>query len=52
MAMIEIRNLSKKYPRPENKTEMFFAVDGLSLVIEAGQIYGILGPNGAGKTTT
>ena len=52
MAMIEIRNLSKKYPKPENKAEMFFAVDGLSLDIEAGQIYGILGPNGAGKTTT
>ncbi len=52
MAMIETRNLSKKYPRPENKAEMFFAVDGLSLEIEAGQIYGILGPNGAGKTTT
>ncbi len=52
MAMIETINLSKKYPKPENKAEMFFAVDGLSLVIEAGQIYGILGPNGAGKTTT
>ena len=52
MAMIEIKNLSKKYPKPENKAEMFFAVDGLSLVIEAGQIFGILGPNGAGKTTT
>ena len=52
MAMIETRNLSKKYPKPENKAETFFAVDGLSLVIEAGQIFGILGPNGAGKTTT
>jgi ABC-2 type transport system ATP-binding protein len=52
MAMIEIRRLSKKYPKPGNKAETFFAVDGLSLEIEAGQIYGILGPNGAGKTTT
>jgi ABC-2 type transport system ATP-binding protein len=32
--------------------ETFAAVDGLSLAIEAGEIYGILGPNGAGKTTT
>lgn len=28
------------------------AVDNLSLVIEAGRIYGLLGPNGAGKTST
>jgi ABC-2 type transport system ATP-binding protein len=28
------------------------AVDGVSLVIDAGQTYGLLGPNGAGKTTT
>jgi len=28
------------------------AVDGLSLRVEPGSIYGFLGPNGAGKTTT
>jgi len=43
--MIEIRNLTKKYGD-------FTAVDGLSLSIPRGEIFGFLGPNGAGKTTT
>jgi ABC-2 type transport system ATP-binding protein len=43
---IEVNNLVKKYP------ENVVAVDGVSLKVEAGQIYGFLGPNGAGKSTT
>ena len=52
MPSVEVSNLSKKYPRPDKKNEFFYAVDGISLTINKGQIYGILGPNGAGKTTT
>lgn len=52
MAIIEVKNLEKQYPLPDNKSKSFFAVNGISLSIEAGEIYGILGPNGAGKTTT
>ncbi len=43
--MISIENLTKTYGAIR-------AVDGLSLEIEAGEIFGLLGPNGAGKTTT
>jgi len=41
--------------RVENVTKRFgefTAVDGLSLEVRAGRVFGFLGPNGAGKTTT
>ncbi len=44
--MIEIRSLSKSYDSI-NK-----AVDGISMIVPAGTVFGFLGPNGAGKTTT
>ncbi len=50
--IIEITDLAKQYPLPDNKNETFWAVDGVSLSINRGEIFGILGPNGAGKTTT
>ena len=44
--MLEFRNFSKTYKGGKR------AVDGLSLHVEAGDIYGFIGHNGAGKTTS
>ena len=38
--------------RDLRKTFTKTAVDGLNLVVRAGELYALLGPNGAGKTTT
>jgi ABC-2 type transport system ATP-binding protein len=43
--VIEINELKRRFGRVE-------AVNGLSLVVEAGRCYGLFGRNGAGKTTT
>src|SRR5205814_1753265 len=53
-AIIEIRNLKKRYPpAPDSKDKQGnLAVKGINLTIERGEIYSLLGPNGAGKTTT
>lgn len=44
MAILECRNLSKKYGRVEALTDV-------TLSVEPGRIVGLLGPNGSGKTT-
>ena len=48
--MIRIENLTKTFH--DFKRGEIRAVDGISLDIPAGKIFGLLGPNGAGKTTT
>lgn len=43
--VVEIENLTKTFGS-------FRAVDGISLAVKRGEIFGFLGPNGAGKSTT
>ena len=43
--VIHTDGLTKRYGRNA-------AVDGLSMEVHRGHVYGLLGPNGSGKTTT
>src|SRR4026209_1272757 len=52
MQVIEITNLTKDYEVGFFRKRTVRALDGLSLSIDHGQIFGFLGANGAGKTTT
>ena len=42
--MIEVQAVSKSF-------DGFKALDGLSMTVPTGAIYGLVGPNGAGKST-
>ena len=42
--MIQVNNVTKTF-------EGFKALDGLTMKVERGSIYGLVGPNGAGKST-
>src|ERR1700716_2782208 len=44
-AAVRTQQLTKRYGE-------HVAVDGVSLTVRRGEVYGFLGPNGAGKTTT
>jgi ABC-2 type transport system ATP-binding protein len=48
--MIRTEELTKVFEG--DKKKKIHAVDGLSLDIKQGEVFGFLGPNGAGKTTT
>ena len=43
--MIKVNNVVKTF-------DGFRALDGLTMEVEKGSIYGLVGPNGAGKSTT
>jgi ABC-2 type transport system ATP-binding protein len=45
MPIVALKNIRKVYDQK-------VAVEGLSLTIEAGTMFGLLGPNGSGKTST
>ncbi len=45
MSMIDVKNLTKRYPG-------HLAVDDITFQVAEGEVVGFLGPNGAGKSTT
>lgn len=50
--VIEIENLTKDYEKGFWKKTKVRALEGLTLNVGRGQVFGFLGGNGAGKTTT
>ncbi len=49
MDLVQVQNLCKSYP--DAVQGEFRALDNVSFVAKAGEVFGLLGPNGAGKTT-
>ncbi len=49
--MIKTENLTKQFFKGKKEAPIT-AVEGLSLEVKEGEVFGFLGPNGAGKTTT
>jgi ABC-2 type transport system ATP-binding protein len=50
--VIEIENLTKEYPFGFLHLKKKTSLEGLSMQVEDGEVFGFLGPNGAGKSTT
>jgi ABC-2 type transport system ATP-binding protein len=50
--VIEIDNLTKDYPFGFLHMKKKTSLEGLTMQVEDGEVFGFLGPNGAGKSTT
>ncbi|NOS69469.1 MAG: ABC transporter ATP-binding protein [Verrucomicrobia bacterium] len=51
-SVVQLKNLRVEYPIASGSSVPKLAVNGLSLDVRQGEVFGFLGPNGAGKTTT
>jgi len=51
LPVLRLTDLTKTYRDPMT-LKTFTAVDGVTLSLSRGEVFGLLGPNGAGKTTT
>jgi len=49
---IEIENLTKEYPFGFLHLKKRTSLEGLTMYVEMGDVFGFIGPNGAGKSTT
>jgi ABC-2 type transport system ATP-binding protein len=49
---IDIENLSKDYPYGFLQLKKKRSLEGLTMQVQTGEVFGFLGPNGAGKSTT
>ena len=49
---IETENLTKQYPHGFLHLKKKTSLDGLTMQVQEGEVFGLLGPNGAGKSTT
>lgn len=47
---VDIQDLHKQFPTPWGRRGVY-ALKGVSLQIQEGQVYGLIGPNGSGKST-